>query len=136
MHRQATIVLCLCAIAVGGHATEGRGTGSAVREGKTFFAVNVLPRLAENGCQMCHATGYVHPNVLLYDELLPYLAMGDSPEKTPVIRKLANLRAIRPDLPTHPGGQRCATVDSEPCKSIVRWWQVEFGSQTAAGGRP
>jgi hypothetical protein len=74
--------------------------------------------------------------VILYEELLPYLAMGDAPEKSAVIRKIANLRAIRPDLPTHAGGQRCATIDTEPCKSIVRWWQVEFGGNRDAGARP
>jgi hypothetical protein len=102
--------------------------------GSVFFEKNVVPRLAENGCPMCHAVGYVQPNVLVYEELLPYLAMGDAPEKTPVIRKIANLRAIRPDLPTHPGGQRCETVKSEPCRTIVEWWHVEFGSVSSAPG--
>ena len=102
--------------------------------GKAFFEQNVVPKLAENGCPMCHAVGYVQPNVVVYEELLPYLAMGDAPEKTPVIRKIANLRAIRPDLPTHPGGQRCETLKSEPCSTIIKWWDVEFGEATSAKG--
>ena len=102
--------------------------------GKTFFEQDVVPKLAENGCPMCHAVGYVQPNVVVYEELLPYLAMGDAPEKTPVIRKIANLRAIRPDLPTHPGGQRCETLKSEPCSSIIRWWNVEFGDDKSSKG--
>lgn len=99
------------------------------RPGREFFTTQVLPRLAENGCQMCHAVGYIEPNVLLYDHLLPYLAMGTDPETTPVIRKIANLRAIRPDMPTHAGGQRCETIASEPCRSIIEWWKVEFGGE-------
>jgi hypothetical protein len=106
------------------------------RPGRVFFEQHVVPKLAENGCQMCHAVGYVHPNVLVYDEFLPYLAMGDAPEKTPVIRKIANLHAIRPDLPTHPGGQRCETIGSEPCKSIVTWWGIEFGADTGGDKKP
>ena len=62
-----------------------------------------------------------------YEELLPYLAMGESADGTAVIRKIANLRAFAPDRPTHPGGQRCKSLDSEPCKTIIRWWEIEFG---------
>ena len=102
--------------------------------GKLFFEANVVPRLAENGCPICHARGYVHPNVIVYEDLLPYLAMGDAAESTPVIRKMANLRAFRPDIPTHVGGPRCETLESEPCKTILQWWRVEFGSQQATGG--
>lgn len=108
-----------CALAEGPANTE--------RPGRMFFEQQVVPKLGENGCPMCHAVGYVQPNVLIYEHLLPYLAMGDAPEKTPVLRKLANLHAIRTDLPTHPGGQRCATLNSEPCKTITEWWGIEFG---------
>jgi len=106
----------------------------AATRGQTFFETNVVPKLVENGCPMCHAVGYLQPNVVVYRELLPYLAMGDAPQKTPVIRKIANLRAIRPELPTHPGGQRCLTIDSEPCKTIIEWWHIEFGNETSANG--
>ena len=104
------------------------------RPGETFFTREVLPKLIENGCPMCHAVGYVQPNVTKYVDLLPYLAMGEEAEANPVIRKLANLRAIRPDLPTHPGGPRCETVQSEPCASILRWREVEFGTGSGDGG--
>ncbi len=107
-------------------ATSDAADSNSRRAGRAFFSQHVLPRLVDNGCPKCHAVGYVHPNVLIYDELLPYLAMGDSPEKSDVIKKIANLRAIAPDRPTHPGGQRCPTLDAEPCKSILEWWHVEF----------
>lgn len=134
MRRTAVTVLALCAAAASAADGAGKGYVPGGRPGEAFFSREVLPRLVENGCQMCHAVGYVQPNVMHYVELLPYLAMGDTAEKTPVIRKIANLRAIRPDLPTHPGGQRCETVQSEPCASIVRWWEVEFGREHRASG--
>ena len=102
------------------------------RPGKAFFQTKVFPKLVENGCPMCHARGYLSPNVLIYEQLLPYLAMGDAPEKSAVIRKIANLRPLWPDIPTHPGGVRCETLASEPCKSITEWWQVEFGVDAGA----
>ena len=86
-----------------------------------------VPHAAHLRCPKCHAANYVRPNVTLYQELMPYLAMGDAPDRTPIIRKMANLRAIAPDRPTHPGGQRCQSLEAEPCASIIRWWQVEFG---------
>lgn len=112
-------------------------TKSATKEraGKAFFESRVVPQLVENGCPMCHAVGYVQPNVVVYEQILPYLAMGDAPAKTALIRKIANLRAIRPELPTHPGGQRCATLDSEPCKTIIHWWELEFGGSKLSGER-
>lgn len=128
-----TAAVLVASLAVLGTAAADRGaTKKPDSPGRQFFSAHVLPKLAENGCAMCHAVGYVQPNVIVYDELLPYLAMGDAPEKTPVIRKIANLRAIRPDLPTHPGGQRCETIASEPCKSIIEWWRVEFGNPSPA----
>lgn len=119
----------LLMISVPAHAD----TGTKSREaGRKFFSEAVVPKLVENGCPMCHAVGHVQPNVMMYDDLLPYLAMGDAAEKTPVLRKIANLRAIAPDRPTHPGGQRCDSLDAEPCKSITDWWRVEFGNTAAA----
>lgn len=134
MVRLWAVTLGLCAVAAFAYATDAK-TPVGVRAGKTFFEAKVVPKLAENGCPMCHAVGYVQPNVLVYEEFLPYLAMGDAPEKTPVIRKIANLRAIRPDLPTHPGGQRCESIQSEPCSTIIEWWQVEFGAGASARGK-
>lgn len=121
-------ILLLVAV---GLVIAGAGTGAAQetrQQGRRFFATSVLPRLAENGCPMCHAVNYIRPNVTLYEELMPYLAMGDAPEKSAVIRKIANLGAFAPDRPTHPGGQRCKDLQSEPCKTIIQWWKLEFGS--------
>lgn len=122
-------------LSVAGMATgDAPASPAAKNAGRLFFEGSVVPKLAENGCPLCHSRGYVHPNVVVYDELLPYLAMGDAAESTPVIRKLANLRAFRPDIPTHVGGPRCETLQSEPCRTILQWWQVEFGSRHTAGG--
>ncbi len=101
--------------------------GNNLGEGKAFFHSNVLPRLAENGCFQCHARGYVRPNVTVYEELLKRLAIGDSAENNVVIYKMTNLRSFNAYIPNHPGGQRCATIDDEPCKSIRQWWDIEFG---------
>jgi hypothetical protein len=55
------------------------------------------------------------------------LAIGDSAENNVVIYKIANVRSFSQQIPNHPGGQRCATIDAEPCKSIRQWWEIEFG---------
>lgn len=125
MRMTALIIgLGLCVAPLGADAADAR------QSGKNFFTQSVLPRLVENGCPRCHAVNYVRPDVTKYQELMPYLAMGDAPEKTAVIRKIANLRAFAPDRPTHPGGQRCASLEAEPCKTILRWWQIEFGPKS------
>jgi hypothetical protein len=131
MFRPGVPILLLSLVTAVAVAADAKKTS---RPGKAYFEENVVPKLVENGCPMCHSVGYVQPNVVLYRDLLPYLAMGDAPEKTPVIRKIANLRAIRPDLPTHPGGQRCETIRSEPCASIIQWWNVEFGNANSGKG--
>ena len=120
----ARIVFLYCWLA-GGLAASSHTV--AQETGREFFAESVLPRLAENGCLTCHAVGYVRPNVTIYEELMRRLAIGDSATNNVVIYKLANVRSIAPDRPNHPGGQRCATIDDEPCKSIRRWWEIEFG---------
>ena len=97
--------------------------------GERFYYEHVLPRLVENGCSECHAAGYLRPNVGLYSDVLRRLAIGDSPLNNAVIFKIANLRSIAPDRPNHPGGQRCATVEAEPCRTIIRWWSIEFGGK-------
>lgn len=130
MNRLSFLTLCACL--AGAIAFAADAAKPAPRPGKAFFQTNVVPKLVENGCPMCHAVGYVQPNVMFYEQLLPYLAMGDAPEKTAVIRKIANLRAVRPDLPTHPGGQRCLTIESEPCKSIIEWWRIEFSNEATS----
>lgn len=97
-----------------------------VTQGEIFYLNNVLPKLAENGCLKCHARGYMEPS-MSYESMLRRLAIGDSAENNIVIYKLANIRSFSPQIPNHPGGQRCATIDVEPCISIRQWWQVEFG---------
>ncbi len=98
-------------------------------KGENFFYERVTPELVKNGCALCHATGYVRPNVFKYDEFIRRLAIGHTADNNVVIFKMANLRSIAPDMPNHPGGQRCETPDTEPCKSIKAWWEIEFGSQ-------
>ena len=97
-------------------------------EGKTFFNQRVMPQLAVNGCQVCHmpGAGYVRPEIS-YDGLLPFLAIGQASDNNVVIFKIANQRSFAPNLPNHPGGNRCEDEDAEPCKSVKAWWEVEFG---------
>ena len=110
--------------------------GNNFGKGKTFFTSDVLPRMAENGCFSCHARGYVRPNVSVYEELMRRLAIGDSAENNAVIYKIANTRSISTNIPNHPGGQRCATIEAEPCKSIRKWWEIEFGQKEAKKIKP
>ena len=110
-------------------AVENNAVGNIdryVTQGEIFYLNDVLPKLAENGCLKCHARGYMEPT-MSYESMLRRLAIGDSAENNIVIYKLANVRSFSPQIPNHPGGQRCATIDAEPCKSIRQWWQIEFG---------
>jgi len=97
-------------------------------EGKRFFNTHVLPRLATNGCLICHmpTRGDVHP-AIQYEHLLPYLVMGQSATNNILMLKLANQRSFNPQQPAHVGGQRCASEEVEPCKIIQKWWRIEFG---------
>ncbi len=103
------------------------GPVDASDAGRRFFYERVLPRMIENGCPACHGAGYVRPQVTVYEDALPFLAMGDAPESSILLYKIANLRSIAPDRPTHVGGQRCVSLATEPCLTISQWWQVEFG---------
>jgi len=98
-------------------------------KGKQFFSRRVLPALATNGCLTCHtpAPGDVHP-AIQYEHLLPYLAMGQSPTNNVLMLKLANQRSFNAEQPAHVGGQRCSSVDAEPCRTIQDWWRLEFGA--------
>ncbi len=98
--------------------------------GESFFYTQVVPKLAENGCIACHGVGYLRPKVTDYKDLLKRLAIGDSQTNNALIYKIANTRSINPKIPNHPGGQRCKTVNSEPCKTIQTWWQIEFSNQS------
>jgi hypothetical protein len=130
------LLVAVLGLAIGVTAGIAIGQTQSADEGRKFFYDNVLPALAKNGCPTCHAVGYMHPNVTVYEELLRRLAIGDSPTNNAVVYKIANLRSIAPDRPNHPGGQRCATVAAEPCATIQRWWTIEFGNSLAkAGGR-
>jgi hypothetical protein len=123
------LTLATTSLSAGTQDTEyANNYGNNFGKGKAFFRSNVLPKLGENGCIKCHARGYLRPNVTKYEELIRRLAIGDSAQNNVVIYKLANIRSISPDIPNHPGGQRCATIDDEPCKSIREWWEIEFGS--------
>ena len=101
-------------------------------DGEKFFSAQVLPALEANGCTGCHlpAVGYVGPAVT-YAELLPFLAMGQASDNNVLVQKMANLRSFGPDRPAHIGGQRCASLAVEPCKSLMEWWEVEFGASAA-----
>ncbi|WBX85213.1 hypothetical protein [Sphingosinicella microcystinivorans] len=118
-------------------AAIGADAATSPRQGEAFFDDRVLPALAENGCALCHGQNYVRPRVLEYRELLPFLSMGSGPENNVLITKMANLRSIRADRPTHPGGQRCKSIDAEPCKTFRLWWEIEFGepSRPSAGDK-
>jgi hypothetical protein len=120
-------VLAVCLAEIASLARSQASPGSD--EGRQFFYSTVIAKLAENGCPACHAVGYMHPNVTIYEELLRRLAIGDSPTNNAVIYKLANVRSIASDRPEHPGGQRCKTIDAEPCASIQKWWSLEFGHE-------
>ncbi|MEE4350158.1 MAG: hypothetical protein V2J26_08015 [Pacificimonas sp.] len=98
--------------------------------GEDFFYASVVPAFVNDGCVDCHATGHVRPMIIFYEEALPYLAMGDSPENSMMLVKLADLRDDDPERATHVGGQRCASLAVEPCKTIVEWWQIEFGGSS------
>jgi hypothetical protein len=102
----------------------------SARPGKAFFEEQVLPKLFGNGCALCHTPGrgYVRPAVT-YRDLLPYLAMGQAADNNVLIYKMANQRSFAPDRPAHIGGQRCASEDAEPCKTLKAWWDVEFGGR-------
>lgn len=110
--------------------SDSRYADRFVGSGETFYLQHVLPKLSENGCVKCHARGYMRPT-MSYQSMFSRLAIGDSAENNAVIYKIANVRSFAPQIPNHPGGQRCATIDVEPCKSIRQWWQIEFGQQRA-----
>lgn len=100
-----------------------------VLAGEDFFYNSVAPELAKNGCAMCHTQDYLTPRVFEYKELLPYLAMGDSPDNNVLISKMANVRPRYEEQASHPGGQRCGSIHDEPCHSIRQWWEIEFGEK-------
>jgi hypothetical protein len=109
-----------------GSEEKNQEANNSIAEGEMFYQENVSPMFAQNGCLKCHARGYIRPNIS-YESMLRRLAIGDSAENNVLIYKIGNVRSFSSNIPTHPGGQRCATLDTEPCKTVRQWWAIEFG---------
>ena len=109
-----------------GSEEKNQEANNSIAEGEMFYQENVSPMFAQNGCLKCHARGYIRPNIS-YESMLRRLAIGDSAENNVLIYKIGNVRSFSLNIPNHPGGQRCATIDAEPCKTVRQWWAIEFG---------
>jgi hypothetical protein len=130
IHRQTQILLIFSLFCGSFQATGSeenkQEANNSIAEGKAFYQENVSPKFAQNGCMKCHARGYIRPNIS-YESMLRRLAIGDSAENNVLIYKIGNVRSFSSNIPNHPGGQRCATLDTEPCKTVRQWWAIEFG---------
>ena len=127
-HTQMLLIcslLCSFSLATGSEENKEEANNS-MGKGEMFYVQNVSPKFAQNGCLKCHARGYIRPNIS-YESMLRRLAIGDSAENNVLIYKIGNIRSFSPEIPNHPGGQRCATIDAEPCKTVRQWWDIEFG---------
>ena len=109
-----------------GSEEKNQEANNSIAEGEMFYQENVSPMFAQNGCLKCHARGYIRPNIS-YESMLRRLAIGDSAENNVLVYKIGNVRSFSSNIPNHPGGQRCATLDTEPCKTVRQWWAIEFG---------
>ena len=109
-----------------GSEEKNQEDNNSIAEGEMFYQENVSPMFAQNGCLKCHARGYIRPNIS-YESMLRRLAIGDSAENNVLVYKIGNVRSFSSNIPYHPGGQRCATLDTEPCKTVRQWWAIEFG---------
>ena len=109
-----------------GSEEKNQEDNNSIAEGEMFYQENVSPMFAQNGCLKCHARGYIRPNIS-YESMLRRLAIGDSAENNVLVYKIGNVRSFSSSIPNHPGGQRCATLDTEPCKAVRQWWAIEFG---------
>ena len=109
-----------------GSEEKNQEDNNSIAEGEMFYQENVSPMFAQNGCLKCHARGYIRPNIS-YESMLRRLAIGDSAENNVLVYKIGNVRSFSSNIPNHPGGQRCATLDTEPCKAVRQWWAIEFG---------
>lgn len=109
-----------------GSEEKNQEANNSIAEGEMFYQENVSPMFAQNGCLKCHARGYIRPNIS-YESMLRRLAIGDSAENNVLVYKIGNVRSFSSSIPNHPGGQRCATIDAEPCKTVRQWWAIEFG---------
>jgi|TARA_B110000259_G_scaffold169282_1_gene199099 hypothetical protein len=127
-HTQMLLIfslLCSFSLATGSEENKEE-VNNSIGKGEIFYLQNVLTKFAQNGCLKCHARGYIRPNIS-YEPMLRRLAIGDSDENNVLIYKIGNIRSFSPEIPNHPGGQRCATIDAEPCKTVRQWWNIEFG---------
>ena len=109
-----------------GSEEKNQEANNSIAEGEMFYQENVSPMFAQNGCLKCHARGYIRPNIS-YESMLRRLAIGDSADNNVLVYKIGNVRSFSSSIPNHPGGQRCATLDTEPCKAVRQWWAIEFG---------
>jgi hypothetical protein len=109
-----------------GSEEKNQEDNNSIAEGEMFYQENVSPMFAQNGCLKCHARGYIRPNIS-YESMLRRLAIGDSAENNVLVYKIGNVRSFSSNIPNHPGGQRCTTLDTEPCKTVRQWWAIEFG---------
>ena len=109
-----------------GSEEKNQEANNSIAEGEMFYQENVSPMFTQNGCLKCHARGYIRPNIS-YESMLRRLAIGDSAENNVLVYKIGNVRSFSSNIPNHPGGQRCATLDTEPCKAVRQWWAIEFG---------
>ena len=109
-----------------GSEEKNQEDNNSIAEGEMFYQENVSPMFAQNGCLKCHARGYIRPNIS-YESMLRRLAIGDSAENNVLVYKIGNVRSFSSNIPNHPGGQRCATLDTEQCKTVRQWWAIEFG---------
>lgn len=106
-------------------ASANRLRDSPATSARAFFDTEVVPRLAENGCPTCHASGYVEPS-FSYAGYLPLLGMGRSDSDNYLINKIS--KVAKDGRSIHVGGRRCSRLDDEPCKSLRAWWRIEFQS--------
>lgn len=109
-----------------GSEEKNQEDNNSIADGEMFYQENVSPMFAQNGCLKCHARGYIRPNIS-YESMLRRLAIGYSAENNVLVYKIGNVRSFSSNIPNHPGGQRCATLDTEQCKTVRQWWAIEFG---------
>ena len=125
-HRLLLFFLLCGSFQTTGSEEKNQEDNNSIAEGEMFYQENVSPMFAQNGCLKCHARGYIRPNIS-YESMLRRLAIGDSAENNVLVYKIGNVRSFSSNIPNHPGGQRCATLDTEPCKTVRQWWAIEFG---------
>ena len=119
LFRLLPAVACVIAYSSGAAGEE------PVSRGEDFYYRSVMPRFETSDCRMCHDFGHIFPS-MRYQDMRQYLAMGTSRSNNVLIYKLANERGTTAHGPVHIGGQFCSSPDSEPCRTLKSWWDVEF----------